>query len=575
MSSKAIRQASRIPKADMAAALILAEMFRSVMDDEEVMEEEDLEPFSRMLEQELPESEAVVLVEPKEELIEIILPEEVVSDEEVIAPPQLSSSGSEQFVVNGVTDVKIMRGKPAFFVHWGDDSKDWRKFDELAEVEEDGELAVNEKLAEFLQERGMVDADAFKAILSHKRKKYTLKMFMDTSEEGTKRYESWKQDEEVVEAAAGAAAAAVAAVEMQGEVIEPPTQASLRRMDAVSAFIEEVKNKSIIRDMIQVTRSMDLSMQQLARIILYNEAKINNKSAPFRDILEGKLPYLFVLDALNTAIGNSNGSPISMSYRARQITCSESATSESTSADIPTIGSKLRRGVTYAERLAIYLKDKSECLRYLSGILDRSNGALTYLNDATPLARQKMLQKVDTYTQKFCAERFDMRPAFFGIGKDLDPTRTPVNLGDKVRNDILAISKEIIQKNTSLVDESGSPLPFHGAFWNGSHTLDVGTKLGYYEGRIVTECDSTEMHHDRPSEYSLEISKYMVLVDATHASESNWSRYINDGEHGTSEDLCNVRFTKDGSIVTTRPVMPGSELFVRYGEDYWRFFRRA
>jgi hypothetical protein len=627
MSSKVISNAARIPKADKKAAMILAEMFRTVMDEEEEVKDEDMAAYSDMLEAEDAEMAPVV-----------------------IAYVQPKAADDDQFIVNSVDDIRMKSNKPSFSVNWADGSKDWRRFDELAE-QEDGELVVNEKLQEFLNLRGLVDPDTFYKILK-KKKKLTLKDFADmSSESAQERYKNWgvetkaalKAVEEVEDLEAAKAVvqkelneikdeemdeddgvieelnedtenkpllspqllafykrydrkpekeAELEEVEEEvkeaaeeaenldeaskaGPMVSPSSMhASLRKMDAVKAFVEEIKKKAAIKNIINAAESMQIASVQLARLVLYQESKSHSKNAPYEDISYGPLSYRFVLDCINEAMGSPKGSPIAMSLRARQNTCSESVNANTTSKDFPTVGSKLRSGITYAERSADFLKDKTELLRHFNGIVDRATQILTLLNDATPLKRQKILKGIDDYSKEFSEIRQDSKPAFFGVGRDLDPTITPTNLGDKARQEIEEISSRIVHKHTSLKDASGSPFPFHGAFWNGEQTLSVGTKLGYYEGRIITECDNTEMHPEKPSEYSLEVAKYMVLVDATKASESNWARYINDGSHGRpeSDDLTNVRFAKDGSVIATRPIHRGEELFVRYGIDYWRFF---
>ena len=610
MASRVVLNASRIPKADMKAAAILAEMFRSVMDQEEEEElgDDEIAAYSSMLEAEKLEGDhehapyAVLdFVDPQSgALVEVDSGDFA---ENAIPAAPLSRDGDEQFVVNSVDDIRFKSNKPIFSVTWADGTVDWRRFDELAE-KEGGELVVNEKLQEFLDRRGLVDADAFYEILK-KKKKFKISDFESdvvaekvSAEEKTvsdavdafeadKEIEDleMKEEEEIAEEAVAAAqvadveeAAAERIEEAKAEKAEDLTFAAplassslLRKMDAVKAFVEEVAKKNIIKEMIYVAEAMHLSPLQLARVILYQECR-NFSRSPYSDISEGPLTYRFVLDALNIAIGAPVGSPIGMSLRGRQNTCSESLSAKTTSKDIPTIGSKFRAGITYAERCAEFLKDKAELLRHLNGIIDRSNLGLTALEEATPLLRQKMLKAVDAYAKEFSETREDVRYAFFGIGRDLDPTLVPYNLGDKARTDIHDISSRIVHKHTSLKDESGAPFPFHGAFWEGQHPLPSGTKLGYYEGRIVTECDNTETHPETQSQYSLEVTKYSILVDATIASESNWARYINDGSYNRADDLTNVRFAKDGSVIATRTINVGDELFVRYGDDYWRFF---
>lgn len=627
-SLRVVRNAARIPKADIKAAEILAEMFRSVMDEEEEEElgEEDVAAYSSMLEgesgKEAGEGGTFAVIEyvvPSENLVEVGDEKPAVT---AVYEPTIKRD-DEHFFVKSVDDIRFKSNRPVFSVAWADGTLDWRRFEELAEKEE-GELVVNEKLQEFLDRRGLVDANTFYNILK-KKKKFTISDFKSKAVKLEKeqqivskainvaeadravedleiKEEEGRLAEEVVDAGLfseimnrdtgsrndkvekevreeGVKTPLFTDLEggavLRGDlgVEEAPKGSSsiIRKMNAVKAFVDEVANRTAIKTIIEVAESMHLSRLELARVILYQECRHFTRS-PYYDICEGPLSYRFVLDTINKAIGEPIGSPIAMSLRGRQNTCSESLSSKTTSKDIPTIGSKLRTGITYNERSAEFLKDKTELFRHLDGLIERTNSGLTALNEATPLLRQKMLKAVDKYSKDFSESRPDARFAFFGIGKDLDPTLVPTNLGDKARKDIYEISSKIVYKHTSLKDESGALFPFYGAFWEGKDPLSSGTKLGYYEGRIVTECDNTETHADAQSEYSLEITKFNILVDASIASESNWARYINDGSHGQTEDLTNVRFAKDGSVIATRTIHVGDELFVRYGNDYWRFF---
>jgi hypothetical protein len=171
-------------------------------------------------------------------------------------------------------------------------------------------------------------------------------------------------------------------------------------------------------------------------------------------------------------------------------------------------------------------------------------------------------------------DRRDTRPAYFGIGKDLDPTRTPVDRGEASRHTIQEYAKHIRIDQTKLTDASGNRLTFSGAFWNGTSSIKAGTTIGFYEGEIVTQCNATEESDakSKPSEYSLEIKSYHVLVDATKPEKTSWTRFVNDGNHNREMSLVNAKFGDDGSIFTTKNIMPGDEIYVSYGASFWDWF---
>ena len=60
------------------------------------------------------------------------------------------------------------------------------------------------------------------------------------------------------------------------------------------------------------------------------------------------------------------------------------------------------------------------------------------------------------------------KPRYFGVGKDIDPTLIPHNLGDTSR----------VTPNIKVTDD--------GVVWNGEK-ISAGTRLGYVEGELGEE----------------------------------------------------------------------------------------
>ena len=60
------------------------------------------------------------------------------------------------------------------------------------------------------------------------------------------------------------------------------------------------------------------------------------------------------------------------------------------------------------------------------------------------------------------------KPRFFGVGRDIDPTLIPHNLGESSRQD----------PNIKITEE--------GVIWNGDK-ISAGTRLGYLEGELGEE----------------------------------------------------------------------------------------
>jgi hypothetical protein len=95
-------------------------------------------------------------------------------------------------------------------------------------------------------------------------------------------------------------------------------------------------------------------------------------------------------------------------------------------------------------------------------------------------------------------------------------------------------------------------------------TIPAGTTLCHYTGHI----------HNFQSARSINDNSYLMMVQGDILVDpgpvkSVKARYINDP---LNEELINCKYVPDGlrsAVVATRPIQPGDELFVAYGDIYW------
>ncbi|KAJ8366602.1 hypothetical protein AAFF_G00348570 [Aldrovandia affinis] len=111
---------------------------------------------------------------------------------------------------------------------------------------------------------------------------------------------------------------------------------------------------------------------------------------------------------------------------------------------------------------------------------------------------------------------------------------------------------------------SGIPGAGLGVF-NRDQRLPVGVHFGPYEGELTDEDEAID------SGYSWMIyrSKRCVdYIDARRETHSNWMRYVNCARNEEEQNL--VAFQYRGSILYCcfKPILPGHELLVWYGEEY-------
>ena len=100
--------------------------------------------------------------------------------------------------------------------------------------------------------------------------------------------------------------------------------------------------------------------------------------------------------------------------------------------------------------------------------------------------------------------------------------------------------------------------------------LPSGTMFPYL-GRILTQdqVDGLYGQGDSVASYVYKTRKG-VCIDAS-GTQSCLARYINDTKGTNNEPNCRWVEHRNGkvSVVTTRPVFKGEELYVDYGDSYW------
>ena len=98
-----------------------------------------------------------------------------------------------------------------------------------------------------------------------------------------------------------------------------------------------------------------------------------------------------------------------------------------------------------------------------------------------------------------------------------------------------------------------------GAFYTGDRVIEAGEVLGQYRG--VHKRD-----HEEHTAYCLGIeSDDDVCIDGE--GSTHWTAYMNDAGMQRRNNVC---FVGDGDVVAMYRITPGSELFVSYGQSYWR-----
>jgi len=102
-------------------------------------------------------------------------------------------------------------------------------------------------------------------------------------------------------------------------------------------------------------------------------------------------------------------------------------------------------------------------------------------------------------------------------------------------------------------------------------------KLGEYRGVVLTQEEFDQLPEDRACyvfEKQIRTGTKMkkLYVDARILKHSNWTRYVNGAKTDEQKKLVNTECYQYGGKLwyrTTKEVLPGEELIIDYGEEYW------
>lgn len=113
-----------------------------------------------------------------------------------------------------------------------------------------------------------------------------------------------------------------------------------------------------------------------------------------------------------------------------------------------------------------------------------------------------------------------------------------------------------------IIKQSSLPEAGKGVFT--TRDIGEGVTIGEYKGEQI---EYSKMNGNGKYAWELQNGK---VVDAWNIKKSNWLRYIND--HRTEEGNNLSMYEHDNRIYykTIKPIKKGSELFVSYGEKYWK-----
>jgi len=108
------------------------------------------------------------------------------------------------------------------------------------------------------------------------------------------------------------------------------------------------------------------------------------------------------------------------------------------------------------------------------------------------------------------------------------------------------------------VEVRKSSIPGAGRGVFARRAFSRGERLGVYRGLVYADDEEYD------SRYALKYGRKNIV--GNNESYSNWTSYINDVVG--SDHTVNCRF-KDQTIITTRAIRRGEELFIDYGPNYW------
>ncbi|XP_031415267.2 probable histone-lysine N-methyltransferase PRDM7 [Clupea harengus] len=136
-------------------------------------------------------------------------------------------------------------------------------------------------------------------------------------------------------------------------------------------------------------------------------------------------------------------------------------------------------------------------------------------------------------------------------------TPAPVGVPDRAR---LTLPPGLVVRKSNIPNAGLGVL-------NQGQTVPKRAHFGPYEGEVMDRDEAIESGYSWVTYKSRHADEY---IDAKRETHSNWMRYVNCARDGEEQNL--VAFQYRGGIVyrCCKPIDPGEELLVWYGEDYAR-----
>ena len=110
-------------------------------------------------------------------------------------------------------------------------------------------------------------------------------------------------------------------------------------------------------------------------------------------------------------------------------------------------------------------------------------------------------------------------------------------------------------------------------------SLKKGLKLGLYRGHIFTVENYDQYGKENKEDFSIlthDSKQHPYIIEPF--DDNMLFQWINDGKRNSPRDLCNVEFQECElfgvplvSVITTKKIEKNQQLFVDYGDNYWKY----
>ncbi len=135
------------------------------------------------------------------------------------------------------------------------------------------------------------------------------------------------------------------------------------------------------------------------------------------------------------------------------------------------------------------------------------------------------VEEEENTAEEFVVQEENFQKPYFGVGGEIDPTKTPLKLD---HSKLLDIKNDLEIENSGVFLKQG--------------IIPIGTKIGYYEGHFSKQKNDLAVY----------IEEYDIYVTG---DENKWTTFVrNDDTH------YNLILTKTGSIITITEISAPAEL---------------